>query len=402
MTILKAYKDLKWVLAVSGGPDSMALLDLCYKQGMVFEVVHVNYHKRETADRDQRIVENYCIERSIKYHVFHALNLEGNFQMAAREYRYEKCRSVIHSSHADGMMVAHHKDDDLETYLFQKQRKSCVTWYGLKTETDMKGVRLIRPLLTMNKQSLIDYCELHRVPYGLDESNFSLYYTRNQLRRAIEGMTEDQIDALHEEKNILNNERQKLQMLYQTQLNQSSFSEEEYINLGKGWPMFLMHWLIQHGAKQALSNAYLVELDRQLKEAQSIVHPLNDTLRLIKQYKRISVVPQVSDYSISVQLKEELTSPIRFQYKKFDGSQMFFCQTSDFPLVIRNYRQVIKNLNPTIRRSCQRWFIKHKIPLEQRESWPLVFNTTNELIYISHHKQQLGVSTDTIECYMIK
>lgn len=402
MTVLKAYKDLKWVLAVSGGPDSMALLDLCFKQGMVFEVVHVNYHKRETADRDQRIVENYCKERFIKVHVFHAFDLEGNFQMAAREYRYEKCRSVIHSSHADGMMVAHHKDDDLETYLFQKQRQSCVTWFGLKEEIEMKGVRLIRPLLSLRKKELIEYCEINNISYGLDESNLSLDYTRNRLRRDIEKMTEDLVDALHEEKNNLNRERQTYRILYQTQLAQSSFSEEEYLKLSKEWPLFLMHWLIQHGAKNALSKAYLDELDRQLKEAQSIVHPLNDSLRLIKQYEMIRLVPKVNDYSISIKLNEELLHPIKFQYKKFDDSQKFVCKTSDFPLVIRNYRQVMKDLNPTIRRSCQRWFIKHKIPLEQRESWPLVFSTSNELIYISHHKQQLGVSTDTIECYMIK
>lgn len=380
----------------------MALLDLCFKQGMAFEVVHVNYHKRETANRDQRIVENYCNERSIKCHVFHALDLEGNFQMAAREYRYEKCRSVILSSHADGMMVAHHKDDDLETYLFQKQRRSCVTWFGLKTEIEMKGVRLVRPLLSLSKKSLMDYCELNHVPYGLDESNLSLNYTRNRIRVNIEKMTEDQIDALHEEKSNLNRERQTLLMLYQAQLTQKSFSEEEYMRLSKEWPMFLMHWLIQHGAKNALSKAYLDELDRQLTEVESIVHPLNHSLRLIKQYKKISLVPQVDDYSIRVQLNEKLLSPIKFQYSKFDGSQMFLCQTTDFPLFIRNYKQVLNDLEPSIKRSIQRWFIKHKIPLEQRESWPLVFNTSNELIYISHHKQQLGVSTDTIECYMIK
>lgn len=402
MTDLKEYQDLKWVLAVSGGPDSMALLDLCFKQGMVFEVVHVNYHKRETADRDQNIVANYCKERSIKVHVFHALELEGNFQMAAREYRYEKCCSVIHSSHADGMMVAHHKDDDLETYLFQKQRHSCVSWFGLKTEIEMKGVRLVRPLLSLSKKDLMDYCELNHISYGLDESNLSLDYTRNQIRSVIEKMTNDQIKALHEEKNMLNRERQTYLKRYESQLAQLSFSEKEYLDFSKEWPLFLMYWLIQHGAKPALSYAYLEELDRQLKEAQSIVHPLNETLRLIKQYKMIRLVPKVEDYAISIQLKETMIEPIRFQYERFDGGQKFVCKTSDFPLRIRNYRQVMKDLNPSIRRNCQRWFIKHRIPLEQRESWPLVFNASNELIYISHHKQQLGVSTDTIECYMIK
>lgn len=402
MTALHEYRNQKWVLAVSGGPDSMALLDLCFKQGMAFEVVHINYHKRNTADRDQCIVEVYCKERSIKVHVFRVHALEGNFQMAAREFRYEKCKSVILSSHADGMMTAHHKDDDLETYLFQNERNSCVTWFGLKKEIEMKGVRLIRPLLTLSKKELIRYCEINQIPYGVDESNFRLNYTRNRIRNGIEKWTETQIELLHKEKNQRNDERETYLKRYASQLAQDSFTEEEYVVLSTEWSLFLMYWLIQRGAKNALSRAYLDELDRQLKTSQSIVHPLNEQLRLIKQYKVIRLIPPVLDYTIRIQRNEVLFEPIRFQYDQFDDSQRFVCQASDFPLWIRNYKQVMGELDPAIRRTCQRWFIKRKIPLERRESWPLVFSATNELIYISHHKQQLGVSTDTIECYMIK
>lgn len=380
----------------------MALLDLCFKQGMAFEVVHVNYHKRDTADRDQKLVESYCNERAIPCHVFHAPVLEGNFQMAAREFRYEKCRSVILSSHADGMMVAHHKDDDLETYLFQKQRNSCVTWYGLKQEIEMKGVRLVRPLLSLSKRELIDYCAMNHVPYGMDESNLNPVYTRNRIRSHIENLSVVQIDLLHIEKNERNREREAYLNRFASKLANSSLSEVEYESLSQEWSFFLMYWLIQHGAKKALSKAYLDELDRQLRTAYSVVHPLSDRLRLIKQYEVIRLVPQTEDYTIRVERNQRILQPIRFQYERFEDSQRFVCQTSDFPLVIRNYKQVVNQLDPNIRRSCQRWFIKHKIPLEQRESWPLVFNTLNELIYISHHKQQLGVSTDTIECYMIK
>jgi tRNA(Ile)-lysidine synthase len=402
MTFLEDYKDFKWVIAVSGGPDSMALLDLCFKQGMAFEVVHVNYHKRDTAIRDQSIVENYCKERSIKVHVFHALDLEGNFQMAAREYRYEKCRSVILSSHADGMMVAHHKDDDLETYLFQKQRNSCVTWYGLRTEIEMKGVRLVRPLLSLSKKDLIAYCEMNNIPYGMDESNFSPDYARNRIRNNLEQMSKEQIEAYHIEKNELNSERLALLKRYHLQLIRNSFTENEYKALSKEWPLFLMHWLLEHEVNKALSKAYLDELDRQLKEANSIVHPLNDSLRLIKQYGLIRLAPQTKDYSIQINFQDTSNEPLKFQYEKFEGSQRFLCARQDFPLLILNYKQASRTLTPLVKRQCQRWFIKHKVPLEQRESWPLVFNASNELIYISHHKQQLGVSTDTIECYMIK
>ena len=402
MTNLKRYIHSKWVIAVSGGPDSMALLDLCFKQGLDFESVHVNYHKRDTAVRDQKIVEDYCLERDIKLSVFHAHDLVGNFQMAAREYRYEQCRSVILSSHADGMMVAHHKDDDLETYFFQRQRNSLVSWFGLKEETLMKGVRLIRPLLSLSKQDLITYCEMYQVPYGVDESNTNLNYTRNRIREELSRMSDEQRDHLQIEKNEKNSDLQMRFEEYSAQLSKHLLSEDEYKTLSKEWPLFLMHWLIRHEANKALSRAYLEELDRQLLSVTNIVHPINDELRLIKQYKTIRLASQTLDYEVEIKYKETLNGPVSFGYEASVGSIKFVCEIKDFPITIRNYKKAAKEMDSLTKQQCQRWFIKHKIPLEEREGWPLVFNTSNELIYISHHKQQLGVSTDTIECYMIK
>ena len=355
MTDLKRYIHSKWVIAVSGGPDSMALLDLCFKQGLVFEVVHVNYHKRDTADRDQKIVENYCLNRDIGVSVFHAQDLVGNFQMAAREYRYEKCQSVILSSHADGMMVAHHKDDDLETYFFQKQRNSLVSWFGLKEETLMKGVRLIRPLLTLSKQDLISYCEMHQVPYGVDESNTNLDYTRNRIREELSRMSDDQREQLQIEKNEKNKMLQMCIDKYGAQLSKHILYEDEYKVLSKEWPLFLMHWLIQHKANKALSRAYLEELDRQLKSVTIIVHPINDELRLIKQYKTIRLVPQTLDYEINVKYKETLKDPISFGYEASAGSIKFVCEIKDFPLTIRNYKKAAKELDLLTKQQCQRW-----------------------------------------------
>lgn len=402
MTDLKCYHHSKWVIAVSGGPDSMALLDLCFKQGLVFEVVHVNYHKRETADRDQKIVETYCLEKNIPISVFHAHDLCGNFQMAAREYRYEKCRSVILSSHADGMMVAHHRDDDLETFYFQKQRNSLVSWFGLKEETMMKGMRLIRPLLSFSKQELVAYCEENQIPYGIDESNYNLDYTRNRIREELSRMSQEKIDQLQIEKNDKNKKLQMCLEEFDDRLSKSCLSEDEYNSISKEWPLFLMHWLIRHNANKSLSRAYLEELDRQLKNVPTIIHPINNALRLIKQYKLIRLVSQNLDYEVEIKYKETLDQPIKFGYKTLVDSKKFVCDIKDFPITIRNYQKAAKELDPFTRQQCQRWFIKHKIPLEERESWPLVFSASNKLIYISHQKQQLGVSTDTIECYMIK
>ena len=83
----------------------------------------------------------------------------------------------------DGVLVAHHKDDLIETYLMQRERGS-VSFYGLKEENTVRGVRVIRPLLNMSKAELIEYDREHDIEYGIDESNLGNDYKRNRIRHS--------------------------------------------------------------------------------------------------------------------------------------------------------------------------------------------------------------------------
>ena len=102
ISALKAYAEETWVIAVSGGPDSMALLDMAFTQKVHCIVSHINYHKRESADRDMMIVKDYCTQNQIPVYVFDAPKETGNFQDYARRFRYEKFKAVIYDHHAKG------------------------------------------------------------------------------------------------------------------------------------------------------------------------------------------------------------------------------------------------------------------------------------------------------------
>ena len=78
----------KCVVACSGGPDSMALLDQLNKQGKDIVVAHVNYKHRDTADRDEKIVKEYCKKYDIPVRVLYPVHEKGNFQAWARDVRY--------------------------------------------------------------------------------------------------------------------------------------------------------------------------------------------------------------------------------------------------------------------------------------------------------------------------
>ncbi|WP_303972301.1 tRNA lysidine(34) synthetase TilS, partial [Faecalicoccus pleomorphus] len=134
------------IVACSGGPDSMALLaKLCDKKVIV---AHVNYHKRDTADRDEQIVRNFCDQHHLPLFVYAPKQEKaGNFQSWARQVRYDFFVELALKYHIDTIYVAHQKDDLLETYFFQKQRHMLCETYGLKVESMYKGIRICRPLL---------------------------------------------------------------------------------------------------------------------------------------------------------------------------------------------------------------------------------------------------------------
>ena len=114
---------MKLVAACSGGPDSMALFDLCRQEGIQVVCAHVNYHHRPTADRDEKIVKEYCERYQIPFEVLYTVNTTENYQNWAREVRYAFLSEVIQKYQCDGVVVAHQEDDMIETYLYQKQRK---------------------------------------------------------------------------------------------------------------------------------------------------------------------------------------------------------------------------------------------------------------------------------------
>src|SRR5271166_4493509 len=97
-----------------------------------FVVAHVNYKKRESSDYDEKLVGNYCQKYSLPCEVYQVKGSEcnsiSNFQDRARQIRYNFFQRLADKYQTKYVIVAHHRDDHLETYLLQKQRKSLVEY----------------------------------------------------------------------------------------------------------------------------------------------------------------------------------------------------------------------------------------------------------------------------------
>lgn len=189
--LFSAYPNIeskKLLLTVSGGIDSMVLLDLIHKLHLDLAVAHCNFKLRgEESDADQHFVEKYCKERNISFHTQsfdttpYAEKHKTSIQIAARELRYKWFFELKNTYNYDYILTAHHLDDSVETFLINLTRGTGLE--GLVGITDNNDI--IRPLLIFSKEELQHYAEQQNIEWREDKSNASDKYLRNKIRHHI-------------------------------------------------------------------------------------------------------------------------------------------------------------------------------------------------------------------------
>ena len=188
-------KSKKYLIACSGGPDSMALLDQYHKD--IVCICHVNYHSSKSANRDQHIVESYAKKHKIKCLVYNVdpkiYKKKFNFESWAREVRYNFFNDCARKLKVYNVLMAHHLDDWLETAIMQMKRGSQTMYYGIKQHSQYKDIKIYRPFINVRKKELVKYCKAHKIKYGVDETNKDPKFARNKVRLALATLSEKEI-----------------------------------------------------------------------------------------------------------------------------------------------------------------------------------------------------------------
>lgn len=205
----------QYIIAVSGGPDSMALLHKYQKE--IVCVCHVNYHKRPDSNHDQQIVTDFCKKHRIILAIKNVDEVdykkakEHNFQTLARQIRYDFFVMVAKSFKCKKLLIAHNLNDFVETALMQQNRKSQNFFYGIKKETTYKSLKIYRPLIKEFKADLEQYCIDHDIEYAIDSSNASDIYERNRIRKQLAKLSRKQILSLYKKIENRNKKQAKLE-----------------------------------------------------------------------------------------------------------------------------------------------------------------------------------------------
>ena len=183
----------KLVLGVSGGPDSISMLNILneIKEEWQFQiyVAHINHMIRKEADDDETYVQQYCENNNIQFfakkvNVQEIANIQKmGTEEAGRNIRYEFFEEVLQKVGANKIAIAHNKNDKIETIVMNLLRGSGLS--GLKGIEPIREQKIIRPLIECERQEIEQYCEQYKLEPRIDKTNFENDYTRNKIRNIV-------------------------------------------------------------------------------------------------------------------------------------------------------------------------------------------------------------------------
>jgi len=414
------YSTKNFILAVSGGIDSMVLLDGFDKLNLNIEVAHFNFQLRGTeSDFDEKLVKEICSKNNIPFNknsantTAYAKEKGLSIQEAARELRYNWFFDLLNKKNAHYIVTGHHADDSIETFFINLLRGS-----GIKGLCGIKNTQqIIRPLLPVSRLDIERYAKNNNICFRNDTSNESLKYKRNFIRKKIIPEFNKELEA--SSSSIL----KSISHLAQANeyLEKKLLEDAEKITSTNGSTTFI-------ATKQLIENIVLYSVlskygfnKSQVKSIQadtlatgkkhySSTHELlvdRDQLviqPLTAQLPVVFEIPALGDYNIPLPISLSIINkPHSLRTEK--NKVIIDADTIKFPLRIRKWEKgdSFVPFGMKGKKKLSDFFIDEKFSqFEKKDSWLLTSN--NEVVWIINHRldDRYKVSSNTINVLQIE
>ncbi|MFG6084390.1 MAG: cell cycle protein MesJ [Candidatus Phytoplasma solani] len=413
---LKLDPKLTYIISVSGGVDSMVLLDFLWSQKLDLKVVHFNHLKRLDSFKDKELVKNYCLQLKIPFHYFELQVLAKNFQTQARLLRQEKLQQVAKHYQTPYIMTAHHLDDLAETILQKIARGSTLLGYsGMQPELCFQEFCLLKPFLYLSKAEILVYAQNQKVPFLEDSTNQQTIYQRNQIRYHV-------IPYLKKNTAFLSNIKNFSQQLIQAQTfirqqtlifikNNSYYNNYNKVQNFKLSPFLTLDKIIQKDVILVLLEQQ--NLNKNFFLLESIIQGLNNTVKpnltwnlsqkfvLVKSYHVFGILSTDLNLSTKEQMPKK---PLLYVSTCLECLKKYFLQSLvvlnldlekvSFPLKIRHKLPGDRLCFSFGTQKLKSFLINRKVSLLQRKHLWLIVDNCNNILYIPnlYLNQTLGKS----------
>jgi tRNA(Ile)-lysidine synthase len=425
MSLLKSFKeyykislsafftsDTKFILAVSGGVDSVVLVDLFAKTNLDFVIAHCNFKLRgQESERDEQFVKALAVKYAKEIFIkcfdtkTYADEHKVSIQVAARDLRYNwfaELQSTVSNQRLTAIVTAHHQNDNIETVLINFFRGTGIQ--GLTGINSFDGERkILRPLLLFKKEELLQYATDNSLTFVEDSSNTTNKYTRNNFRNQIIPLVKQHFPSAEE--NLLNNIQRlhEVELLYNESVEKYKKSlivlkgEELHIPILKLKKVTTLHTIIWELIKSFNFSASQVNEIIKLLDSNNGSYIQSATNRIIKNRNWIIITPLKEEQSLTIIIEKE-DKKIEFGNGKIIIEQLqkstlkpqtsnevatIDFDTLEFPLLLRKWKQgdYFYPLGMTKKQKLSKFFINQKLSLIQKENvW--VIESNKRIVWI--------------------
>ncbi len=344
--------DEPLLIAVSGGLDSMVLLDLCRELDNPIAVAHCNFGLRDTAsDKDEELVKKVAQNLNLPIHTIRFETIDYakekgiSIEMAARDLRYAYFDELCQKHGYSKILTAHHNNDNAETFLLNLAKGT-----GIKGLTGIPRVRenIVRPLLNFSRTEILEYAKNQQLEYREDLTNTETIYQRNRIRHSVLPVFKEVNPAIVTTLNSNMERLQEVRDIYENHIAEKlqQLVKDETVSIAelrkeKHQKSLLFEWLQPYGFATNIAEDVANSLS-ETEEKQFFT----DNYRLVKSrgILQITTIPQRKENTYEV-TEKGIESPIKLEIKKFDGTLQkekhigyFDADKLEFPLKLRRWK----------------------------------------------------------------
>lgn len=412
--IIKKINDIKdeyIIVGVSSGPDSMALLHMLINNvNKKIVCTHINHNVRKESKEEEQYLKSYCNKNNI---IFEAMTIdsykEKNFENEARKKRYIFYEKILNKYNSHTLLLAHHGDDLIETVLMKIIRGSNLEGYaGIKTYSKQKGYTIIRPLLNLTKEDIINYNKENNIKYYIDSTNINDKYTRNRLRLNILPLIKEEnknahlkflkySNTLQEYYNYIEDITiEKINTLYNNNtINIETFNKEHQFM--KKNIIFYILSKIYNDEANIIKDKHIDDILKLIESKKpNVFTNLPKNLIVKKEYNIIKfefTKKEDNNYKIEFNNKIKIDNIIieKIENIETDGNNVCRLNSKDIslPIYIRNKKNgdYIYLLGTNGKKKIKDIFIEEKIPLTKRNKYPIVTDANDNILWIPNIKK---------------
>ena len=420
------------VVACSGGPDSMALLSLLcdVRKEIDIEVVcaHVNHNVRRESESEKIFVERFCRDNNVTFEYMKIEDYgDDNFESEARTKRYNYFGEIVKKHSAKFLFTAHHGDDLMETILMRIVRGSTLRGYSGFSKIVNKGsYQIVRPLIHMTKDEILSYDKKNGIKFVIDKTNFDDVHTRNRYRKIVLPFLKKEDPRVHDKfykfsKTLLeyndyidSQVKKNIKKVY----SQNVLLIDKFLELDRIIGMKIIYKCLEDFYQDDLMlitdrHAELIYNMISSKKANLSIH-LPSGIKAVKSYNNFMLVYEPineTDYDIEISEYVNLPNGRNIQkLKKTTITDNSVIRLSSDDIVLPLHVRTRKNGDKIYlkgmmgSKKVKDIFIDSKVPMDLRDSWPIVVDSNNTIVWIpdlkkSKFDRQKGEKCDIILRY---